>query len=235
MGGDALSITEGVVSRIEHQPYAHSSFGLLASQIDAAINPGSSGEPGIVGGELVGVIMQGIPSAQSLGYMVPTPIIRHCLDGIASGNYPGFPSLEIIWQRMANPDLRTEHPMQLGQTGVLVNRTYPSSPADGKLLRGDVVLAVEDFRVANDGTVGFRSRERTSMSYVIQKHQVGGTMSVKILRDGDELTTPIELHTAEDSPRHRSVAGFASLGARWLCGVSALIYSAMHSPAANVL
>lgn len=198
MGGDTLSITKGVVSRIEHQPYVHSSFGLLAGQIDAAINPGSSGGPVIVDGELVGVIMQGIPSAQSLGYMVPTPIIQHFLDGIASGNYPGFPSLGIIWQRMENPDLRSKHQMQPGQTGVLVNQTYPGSPADGKLLSGDVVLAVDDSTVANDGTVEFRSRERTSMSYVVQQYQVGDTMSVTILRDGDELTIPIELHRPAD-------------------------------------
>ncbi|MGF3555330.1 MAG: S1C family serine protease, partial [Thermoplasmatota archaeon] len=45
MGGDTLSITKGVVSRIEHQPYVHSSISLLAGQIDAAINPGNSGGP----------------------------------------------------------------------------------------------------------------------------------------------------------------------------------------------
>jgi len=37
-GGDELSITEGVVSRVEYQHYAHSAAYLLACQIDAAIN-----------------------------------------------------------------------------------------------------------------------------------------------------------------------------------------------------
>ena len=41
VGGDSLSITSGVVSRIEMQEYAQASAELLAIQIDAAINPGN--------------------------------------------------------------------------------------------------------------------------------------------------------------------------------------------------
>ncbi len=38
MGGKTLSVTAGVVSRIEHQRYVHSAERLLAIQVDAAIN-----------------------------------------------------------------------------------------------------------------------------------------------------------------------------------------------------
>lgn len=43
IGGDTLSVTRGVVSRVEPQQYAHGATKLLAIQIDAAINPGNSG------------------------------------------------------------------------------------------------------------------------------------------------------------------------------------------------
>jgi S1-C subfamily serine protease len=43
-GGDNLSITSGVVSRIELTNYAHGAAQLLAIQLDAAINPGNSGK-----------------------------------------------------------------------------------------------------------------------------------------------------------------------------------------------
>ena len=49
-GGDTLSVTKGVVSRIEHQQYAHSSEYMLSVQIDAAINPGNSGGPSYLKG-----------------------------------------------------------------------------------------------------------------------------------------------------------------------------------------
>ncbi len=42
-GGDNISITTGVVSRIDIQQYVHGAAHLLAIQIDAAINPGNSG------------------------------------------------------------------------------------------------------------------------------------------------------------------------------------------------
>ncbi len=42
-GGDTLSMTTGIVSRIEHQFYAHSYMELFAIQVDAAINAGNSG------------------------------------------------------------------------------------------------------------------------------------------------------------------------------------------------
>ena len=60
LGGDTLSVTEGIVSRIEHRNYAHSSSYLLAGQIDAAINPGNSGGPVMVGSNIVGVVMQSL-------------------------------------------------------------------------------------------------------------------------------------------------------------------------------
>ena len=40
VGGDSISISGGIVSRIEMQEYAQTSAELLAIQIDAAINPG---------------------------------------------------------------------------------------------------------------------------------------------------------------------------------------------------
>jgi S1-C subfamily serine protease len=45
VGGETLSITKGVLSRIEHQSYAHADSFLLAGQIDAAVNHGNSGGP----------------------------------------------------------------------------------------------------------------------------------------------------------------------------------------------
>ncbi len=39
--GDNISVTQGVVSRVDISDYAHSAETLLVIQIDAAINPGN--------------------------------------------------------------------------------------------------------------------------------------------------------------------------------------------------
>ena len=54
-----MSVTSGVVSRIEVTVYAQSTSELLGVQIDAAINGGNSGGPAFnVTGECVGVAFQ---------------------------------------------------------------------------------------------------------------------------------------------------------------------------------
>src|SRR4029077_15049312 len=89
-GGDKLSITEGVVSRVEIIPYTQSARKLLAVQIDAAINPGNSGGPILKNGKLVGIAMQVMTNSQNIGYMIPTPVINHFLDDFADNKYDGF-------------------------------------------------------------------------------------------------------------------------------------------------
>ena len=53
-GGTTLSITKGIVSRIEFVPYNLQTQGLRV-QIDAAINPGNSGGPAVAGDHMIGV------------------------------------------------------------------------------------------------------------------------------------------------------------------------------------
>ena len=66
IGGDELSITEGVVSRIEAQSYSHSHARALAVTVDAAINSGNSGGPVVSQdtGEVVGVAFQGYAGSE---------------------------------------------------------------------------------------------------------------------------------------------------------------------------
>ncbi|NLJ48793.1 MAG: serine protease [Candidatus Atribacteria bacterium] len=193
MGGDTLSITKGVVSRIEHQPYVHSSIALLAGQIDAAINPGNSGGPVIVNGKIVGVVMQGIPSSQNIGYMVPAPIIKHFFEDLSDGQLDGFPNLGVCMQYMESPDLREKYAMPENTTGVLVNQVIPGSSADGIIQPGDVILSIDDFPIANDGTVEFREKERTNLAYLVQKHQIGDDLNLKILRNSEIQSLSVKL------------------------------------------
>ena len=85
MGGNSLSVSTGIVSRIEHNRYAHSREIFLAIQVDSAVNPGNSGGPAISDGKVVGVVMQQISKSQNIGYLVPTEIIEHFLDDIKEG------------------------------------------------------------------------------------------------------------------------------------------------------
>jgi len=201
IGGDELSITEGVVSRVEYTQYAHSGASLLACQIDAAINPGNSGGPVIKDGRIVGIAFQGYTYAQSIGYMVPPPLIDHFLKDSADGHYDGIPAIGIVWQAMENPDLRANYQMKEKQTGVLIQYVAPTSSAQGIVQAGDVLLAIEGKPIANDGTIPFRGTERILFADAVQGKFMGETVRFRLLRGGKVMEATIPLRTTLGSVR----------------------------------
>ncbi len=215
-GGDKLSLTEGIVSRVEHTNYSHSGAYLLTGQIDAPINSGNSGGPVLKEGKIVGVAFQSLTSASynNIGYMVPAPIIKHFLQDIEDGKHDGTPDLGISMQQMENPDIRKSYHMIEDQTGVLVSRVYPGSPAEGILKRGDIILSIEGVNVANDGTIEFRKGERTFFTYSLQQKQKDDFVKLKILRAGMsiQLTESIDFerlvpHRQYDVPPTYYISG----------------------------
>ena len=98
VGGTRLSVTRGIVSRIDFQPYSHSGMDShLAIQIDAAINPGNSGGPVMQNSKVVGVAFQGYSGdvAQNVGYMIPTPVIQRFLKDVQDGHYDHYVDLAL--------------------------------------------------------------------------------------------------------------------------------------------
>ena len=196
LGGDTLSTTKGVISRIEHQRYAHSTLSLLAGQLDAAVNPGNSGGPVMVDDRVVGVVMQSLSKSQNIGYMVPIPVVQHFLADMEDGRYDGFPEDGIILQAMENSALRKIYGLGEKQSGALVISVLPGTPAQGRIFPGDVILSLDGRNVADDCTVEFRPGERTSANYCTQQHQVGEELNLEILRHGKEQTIRFALDQA---------------------------------------
>jgi S1-C subfamily serine protease len=196
LGGDTLSTTKGVISRIEHQRYVHSTLRLLAGQLDAAVNPGNSGGPVMVDDRVVGVVMQSLSKSQNIGYMVPIPVVQHFLADMEDGRYDGFPEDGIIFQAMENSALRKIYGLGEEQSGALVISVLPGTPAQGRIFPGDVILSLDGCNVADDCTVEFRPGERTSADYCTQQHQVGEELNLEILRHGKEQTIRIALDQA---------------------------------------
>ncbi|HJT24257.1 MAG TPA: serine protease, partial [bacterium] len=195
VGGDELSITEGVVSRIEVQRYIHSQRNFLTLQTDAAINAGNSGGPAFKGGKMIGIAFQAFNSAeaQNTGYIVPMEIIRQSLKDMKDGISSGAPDLGFYWQKMESPSLRAFYKMNRGQTGILVTKVCYGSPAWGALREGDVVRNLAGVEIANNGTVPFRSDDRLNFSYLVGHYQMGQKINVGVLRDGKAETISLKL------------------------------------------
>ncbi|GMH32328.1 hypothetical protein BSKO_00162 [Bryopsis sp. KO-2023] len=201
IGGDSISVTSGVVSRIEMTQYSHGGCELLAAQIDAAINSGNSGGPVFnESGHCVGIAFQSYcdSDVENIGYMIPTPVIRHFLqDYHMNKMFTGFPNLGVSWQRMEAPDLRRAIGMEGNASGVLLRSVHPTSSAHGILKPGDVLMEFDGVRIANDGTVPFRNGERIMYPYLMAQKFVGDVAHFQVLRDGRMMKLQVELSRYE--------------------------------------
>ncbi len=198
-GGNTLSITQGIVSRIEHHRYVHSNESFLAIQVDAAINPGNSGGPAVSDGKIVGVVMQNRSRAQNIGYLVPTMIIRHFLKDIEDGHYDGFPHTGLTTEKLENPTLRKVYHLDENTTGELVVGWVYNSTAEGLFQKGDIITAVDGHKIENDGTVEFRYHEYTSYKHFIDLHQMGESAVFDVIRNGKKIKVSLPLkHRVDD-------------------------------------
>ena len=198
MGGHSLSVSTGIVSRIEHTRYAHSGEIFLSIQIDAAVNPGSSGGPAISDGKIVGVVMQQIQNSQNLGYLVPVEVVQHFLDDIKDKKYDGFPHLGISTEKMENEALRSVYHMDKNTTGVLLIDMSAKSPALNVLKKGDVLTAIDSHNIQDDGTVEFRHHMFTSFKYYVDQKQLGEKVTFDVLRDAKKMKVDIKLTNVAD-------------------------------------
>jgi S1-C subfamily serine protease len=185
VGGDEISISEGVVSRIEVQRYSHSQRRLLAVTVDAAINEGNSGGPVMdADGKVVGIAFQALEDAENLGEMVPTTVIQRFFDGIDQGRDLVIPGFGAATQNLENPMLRRVLGMGNRDSGLLVEGVDYGSSAWDVLEPGDVLLELAGNPIANNGTITYRNRYRTSFEAVLGEHFVGDDLPVTILRNG---------------------------------------------------
>jgi S1-C subfamily serine protease len=193
IGGRKLSITEGVVSRIELTGYVQTGADRhLAIQVDAAINPGNSGGPVVQDNKVVGVAFQTQFFSQNIGYMIPTPVIHHFLTDIKDGKYDGYASLGIITSSLENNGLRTWLGVPEGETGVMILKALPHSSSAGLVKPNDVLHAIDNHKIENDGTVKV-DEEFLDLAYIVQEKHVGDTLTLKIRRDGKPMDVPVTL------------------------------------------
>ena len=154
MGGDRISLTRGVVSRIDYSTYSHSGVDEhLVLQVDAAINPGNSGGPILFNKRVVAVAFQGLRQGDNIGYGIPTPVIRHFLEDIEDGTYHGYPELGVRFLPLQNVGLRDARNFGENQTGILAYYIDPFGAASGHIEEGDIMMSIDGYDIANDATV----------------------------------------------------------------------------------
>jgi len=195
IGGQRMSVTTGIVSRIDFQLYTHSSIDShLAIQISAQINPGNSGGPVMQNARVVGVAFQGYSGdvAQGVAYMIPSPVINRFLKDVSDGRYDRYVDLGVTYSKLQNPAQRRFLGLQDDDRGVLVNNVILAGAAGKALQSGDVLLSIDDHPIASDSFVELEG-ERMEMPEVVERKFKGDTVKLDLLRDKKPMTVIIEL------------------------------------------
>ena len=176
-------------------------------QTDAPINPGNSGGPLLnLQGEVVGVnsaILSPSGASTGIGFAVPARTVERVVPALINdGRYPhpalGVSPLALTPQRIevlkaAGMEVPVEH-------GVLIIDIVPGGPAARAGLRGtqrevrhenlivpvggDIITAINDHPIET---------ERDLIVYLETRTEVGQTVEVTIIRDGQERTLPATL------------------------------------------
>ncbi|MBL7077120.1 MAG: trypsin-like peptidase domain-containing protein [Kiritimatiellae bacterium] len=192
-GGDRISVTRGVVSRIDYSGYSHSGVDQhLVLQVDAAINPGNSGGPILFDRRVVGLAFQGLAWADNIGYAIPLPVIRHFLKDIEDGTYNGYPELGAFFLPARNSALRRSLALPADESGVVIYYIDPFGSALGMLRTGDVLLAIDGHDIANDGNIALNGNH-VLFAELLERKQWGDKVVFRVWRDGNvaQLTVPL--------------------------------------------
>ncbi len=201
LGQHGLKSTTGVVSGREH--IANHGYFI---QISAAINPGNSGGPSIdSGGRVVGVNSAGIPSAQNIGYIIPSNEVLLFLDQLATlkeipePKLLRKPFLGVFFNRAANDNLRAflKNPKP---GGLYVVDVYKGGPFDkAGIQAGDMIYKIDSYPVDMHGemSVPWSKEDRISIVDYVARLKLGHKINLEYYRDGSPLTAKLTLEMTE--------------------------------------
>lgn len=191
------TVTVGVVSAKERQIQASDATGSTTEslqnmlQTDAAINSGNSGGPLVnLAGQVIGINTAVASGAQGIGFAIPINAAKSAIDSIKKSGKIVRPYLGIRYLPIT-PDLAKTNNLKCDY-GALVIRgnglgqlaVVPGSPADkAGIVENDIVLEINDERID----------EKNALTTLIQKYNVGDTVTLKISHQGNEKNVKVKL------------------------------------------
>ena len=201
------TLTTGVISGLQRPIRAQNGRQIEgAIQTDASINPGNSGGPLLDShGRMIGINSQiESPSGASagVGFAIPVNIAKRIVPELVRNGEVRRPKLGVTSRSVESLGNQVRLPVS---EGVVVLNVQPGSGAanagirgliqteDGDVELGDIIVAVDGQKIANSD----------DLYRVLDKHQVGDTVNVEVVRNDRRITVPVRLTDLSDRRSYR--------------------------------
>lgn len=188
------TVTKGILSGKDRMVSVSTNSGgfiMEVLQTDAAMNPGNSGGPLVnINGEVIGVNSLKLveDEIEGMGFAIPIEMAQTELEYLEAGKTITRPKLGIEFSDITNSYLLYRNGIMLDKDikeGIVVVTVSSDSPASSAgFQKGDVITAMDGTEVKN--TSHFR--------YLLYKHKVGDTVTIKYIRDGKEKEVKVSLN-----------------------------------------
>ena len=199
------TLTTGVISGLQRPIHAQNGRQIEgAIQTDASINPGNSGGPLLDShGRMIGINSQiESPSGASagVGFAIPVNTAKRIVPQLVRNGTIKRPDLGISWRDVEALNDQAQLPVS---SGVIIWRSQPGGAAanaglrglvqteDGDVELGDIIVGVDGAKVGN----------YDDLYRVLDKHQIGDTINVEIIRRAKRMSVPVRL--TEPPPTNR--------------------------------
>ncbi len=151
-------------------------------QTDAAINPGNSGGPLLnTNGEVVGINTAVNYEAQGIGFAISVNTAKEIIDELIRTGKVIRPYIG-VWLEPMNETFAARY--KINNSGVIVANVIPGGPAEKAGLKvNDVIVSLNDTAI----------RDYDGLQDFLQTREVGETITVKVIRNGNTQTIPVIL------------------------------------------
>lgn len=206
------SMTSGIISQKGRTLRTQGGFSTPnVLQTDAAINPGNSGGPLMnVDGKVIGVntaIESNTGVFSGIGFAIPSNTVRRVVpelidDGKYSHPWIGVSGIDV------NQEIAEEMELE-NSTGFMIMEVVSGGPAEAAGLQegdrnvtidgaeltvgGDIITAINDQKIRGISDV---------LLYLARDAEVGETVQITVIRDGERMEIPLTLQSREEAPEN---------------------------------
>ena len=187
------TVTRGILSGKDRMVEVENTI-MKVLQTDAAINPGNSGGPLVnTNGEVIGVnsLKLATKDIEGMGFAIAIEEIKDYLTMFEKGEKLQRPYIGVNLAEVTDAYSLVQSGITLDKKitkGVVVIAVIKNSPAEGVLVKGDVITKIN----------GIETSSLAFLRHELFKYKVGNKINITYIRNGKEFTSKLTLQKNSD-------------------------------------